>query len=600
MTATDPTAIPGQVDLEPGSPEPVADADPTARTARLARGTRPMTDAERQQRQAAQSCTLPEKEEATTGCSQSLQVTVYFDGTGNNRDAEMEKQEDERALSNIARLHSARISGHRNVLSTYLAGVGTPCPEVGDSGGMLGPAIGKGGRERIDHALEQLDTFITQQAAQMRIVVVNVSVFGFSRGAAQARGFIRDLVALCKRQPDGTWMYNTTVPMRIGFAGLYDTVVSVWPSLAHAAVNAGNGHNGWGEGMRIPPMVVQSVHMTAAHELRGQFPLDSTRDDARYPDNTQEIWYPGVHSDVGGGYDPQHRGRQNSIARFALNEMYDIALAGGVLLHPMSRLDPEVLAEFDKSDPELQAVYNAYLQAVRVKRGRMEDVQAAHMELLHRWLKVRVARGDKLPSMQRLQERQDALDAEVKTLRRRRAQLGDPYARDGGPSDMSSEQLAEWNRVSDELSARNDALSEVKKQRKGLASETDTLVGKMVSLRRKRERGKRLTLAERTMLDARDNKQLLPEAVETFFDGYGHDSISHWFIGNLAMWRVLYFGDTKYKPGDIEEGAAAPRQRPSPRNLPLRERATGPCCVAGRSRPSGYTTRRAGPVRAGR
>lgn len=37
MTATDPTAIPGQVDLEPGSPEPVADADPTARTARLAR-----------------------------------------------------------------------------------------------------------------------------------------------------------------------------------------------------------------------------------------------------------------------------------------------------------------------------------------------------------------------------------------------------------------------------------------------------------------------------------------------------------------------------------------------------------------------------------
>jgi len=186
------------------------------------------------------------------------------------------------------------------------------------------------------------------------------------------------------------------------------------------------------------------------------------------------------------------------------------------------------------------------------------------MELLHRWLKVRVARGDKLPSMQRLQERQDALDAEVKTLRRRRAQLGDPYARDGGPSDMSSEQLAEWNRVSDELSARNDALSEVKKQRKGLASETDTLVGKMVALRRKRERGKRLTLAERTMLDAWDNKQLLPEAVETFFDGYGHDSISHWFIGNLAMWRVLYFGDTKYKPGEVEEGAAAPQAETEP------------------------------------
>lgn len=556
MTANDPTAIPGQVDLEPGSPEPVADADPTARTARLARGTRAMTDAERQQRQVAQSCTLPEKEEATTGCSQSLHYTVYFDGTGNNRDEEMAKDDDRRALSNIARLYNARVDGRTNVFSLYLAGVGTPCPEVGDTGGTMGLAIGKGGRERIDHALEELETKISQQAAQMRIVVVNVSVFGFSRGAAQARGFIRDLVALCRQQADGTWMYKGVTPMRIGFAGLFDTVVSVWPTLAHAAVNAGNGHNGWGDGMRIPPMVVQSVHMTAAHELRSQFPLDSTRDDAHYPNNTQEIWYPGVHSDVGGGYDPQHQGRKNSIARFALNEMYDIAQAAGVLVEPISRLDAGVRADFDKSDPELQAVYNAYLQAIRVKRGRMEDVQAAQMELLHRWLKARVARGDNLPSMQRLQQRQEALDAEVKTLRRRRNQLGDPYADEYSSRHMSTEQVAEWSRVSDELTARNEELSEAKKQRKGLSNENDALLGKMVRLRRKRSRGKRLTLAERTMLEAWDNPQLLPPDVETFFDGYGHDSISHWFIGNLALWRVLYFGDTKYSPGEVVDGAA--------------------------------------------
>jgi hypothetical protein len=30
------------------------------------------------------------------------------------------------------------------------------------------------------------------------------------------------------------------------------------------------------------------------------------------------------------------------------------------------------------------------------------------------------------------------------------------------------------------------------------------------------------------------------------------------------MWRVLYFGDTKYKPGDIEEGAAAPQAETEP------------------------------------
>lgn len=48
-------------------------------------------------------------------------------------------------------------------------------------------------------------------------------------------------------------------------------------------------------------MVEQSVHMMAAHEARIRFPLDSTRIDEAYPDNTIEVWYPGVHSDVGCG-----------------------------------------------------------------------------------------------------------------------------------------------------------------------------------------------------------------------------------------------------------------------------------------------------------
>ena len=60
MTSIDPTAIPGQVDLEPGTPDPVAQAEGTARTARLARGTRPLSDAERRRRQEAMCGTVPE------------------------------------------------------------------------------------------------------------------------------------------------------------------------------------------------------------------------------------------------------------------------------------------------------------------------------------------------------------------------------------------------------------------------------------------------------------------------------------------------------------------------------------------------------------
>ncbi|MCP6362812.1 DUF2235 domain-containing protein, partial [Klebsiella pneumoniae] len=76
----------------------------------------------------------------------------------------------------------------------------------------------------------------------------------------------------CRRQADGTWLYRERIPLRIGFMGVFDTVCSVWPSLAAAAVNYRNGHTGWAEGMGVPEIVEQSVHMTAAHELRGQFP----------------------------------------------------------------------------------------------------------------------------------------------------------------------------------------------------------------------------------------------------------------------------------------------------------------------------------------
>ncbi len=553
--AGDPTAIVGQVDLVPGTTDPVAAAEGSARTARLARGTRALSDAEQRHRQQTLACSLPDKEEATTGCAAALHFAIFFDGTGNNRTAELDKPANQRALSNIARLFDAHELPGDRIESVYLAGVGTPCPEVGDDGGLLGLSIGKGGRERIDYALQQLDKLIDAQPDPMRIVVVNVSVFGFSRGAASARAFARDLATRCKEDGAGGWKYADRVTLRVAFMGIFDTVCSVWPTLAHAAVNSQGGHHGWADGMLVPPMVEQSVHMTASHELRAQFALDSTREHASYPDNTVEIWFPGVHSDVGGGYDPGHQGRSNSIARFALNEMYDMGRAGGALLIASSEFAPELLEEFNKSDPELQSVFNGYLAAVRVKQGTMETVQAAHMELLHRWMRVRIAQGENLPSMQRLAARRAALEAEVRTLRQRKAQLPDPW--DHGAIPVKT---AEWNEVADQLQARNDELGEVKKQQKGLNKETDSLLGSMVKLRRKRERGKRLTLAETTMLSAWDNVELLPPEVERFFDGYGHDSIAHWFIGDLTLWRVLYFGGTKYAPGKLmaDEADAAP------------------------------------------
>lgn len=551
---TDPTEIPGQVDLEPGTSDALGDVNGVARTARLGRGLRPLSDAERAQRQLAASRTLVDKESAGTGCVTTLYLAVFFDGTGNNMEAELRKKDELRALSNIARLFDAhqRDSIRRGIRREYISGVGTPCEQVGDDGGVGGLALGRGGAERIEHALKVLDELIDDQPASMEIMVVTVSVFGFSRGAASARAFARDLAARCKLREDGTWLYNERVPLRISFMGVFDTVCSVWPAFSSAAINFRNGHNGWAKGMHVPAMVEQSVHMTAAHELRGQFSLDSTRDHDAYPANTVEIWFPGVHSDVGGGYDPRTQGRKNSVARFALNEMYDMAGTAGVLLRPISEFDEFLRSEFDKSDVELQAAFNGYLQAMPVKRGRFEDLQAAHMGLLHRWLRVRQERGDMLPSMERLTEREATLQAEVRTLQRQRNSLSAPVGfEESHLPHQRMEDADKWSVINASLREREDELKVVRKQLRGLRSENDTLLKKVARMRRKRDRGEALNLAEQTMVDAWDDKAPLPPDVETFFDGYGHDSASHWMLADQTKWRVVHFGRTKYKPGEV-------------------------------------------------
>src|SRR5690606_9128781 len=100
----DPTEVSGQVDVLPGSPDPLPNADQTARIARFVRGRRPLSDAERQQRQVAMTCNALDFEDAGMGCAQVLHLSIFFDGTGNNRDEEMAKSADRRALSNIAKM----------------------------------------------------------------------------------------------------------------------------------------------------------------------------------------------------------------------------------------------------------------------------------------------------------------------------------------------------------------------------------------------------------------------------------------------------------------------------------------------------------------
>lgn len=548
MPIQDPTFIPKQTDPNAGSVDPISGGQ-AAETARRAPGQRILTAKEREQRQLALGPTVPSKQEAMCDCSKVIHFSIFFDGTGNNRAEEMGKPANERALSNIAKLFDAHKPFSKDINPYYIPGVGTPYSEIGDSGGKLGMALGAGAGKRIKKALELLDQEIAKVPAAQKIRLINITVFGFSRGAAQARAFIRDLAKLCQAEGEA-YLYKGK-PLRIAFAGLFDTVCSAYNTEPNAKESYFGGHNGWAEGMQIPPMVEQTVHMNAAHELRRRFPLDSTRIDANYPDNTVEIWYPGVHSDVGGGYSPQYQGKENSISRFALNHMYDVAFAAGVLFDKIDSLRPNVQDEFNKDNPQLRAAFNAYVDAVPVKSGAMEVVQAAHMGLFHRWLKTRVLARAELPSTQRLQQARSTAETSVADLKAQRRALMHKY----GVADRNGFRVApqgkdEIEKNTDLLKKSKEAADEADDALSSLTKEDHKYLEDMADIKDRAKDGKRLSLRERTLLEAWDNDSQLPSAVADFFDSFAHDSVAHFHYdtSRLSDWRTIYFGDTKYKP----------------------------------------------------
>lgn len=127
---------------------------------------------------------------------------------------------------------------------------------------------------------------------------------------------------------------------RVHFLGIWDTVKSyggIWPqSLPH---------------LRHNPIVDTVRHALALGEQRSWFlptswgGIDSDRpvDDPAYDNQSVvEIWFRGVHSDVGGGYD------DDAAARIPLRWMLNEAANAGLRLNPEGRA---LAASVDPADP---------------------------------------------------------------------------------------------------------------------------------------------------------------------------------------------------------------------------------------------------------
>jgi hypothetical protein len=188
------------------------------------------------------------------------------------------------------------------------------------------------------------------------IIGMRLYVYGFSRGAAEARAFATWLETLTKVEVEGETCYLFAgLPICIAFMGLFDTVAS--SGVAYAAPFA-DGHMGWADDtMRLPDseqFLERCVHLVAAHEQRNCFPMDSIRrrtnpDDpdcpSTYRAGTFEYIYPGVHSDVGGGYPSGEQGKalkggNHVLSQIPLHHMYAEAYAVGAPLQaPKDALD---------------------------------------------------------------------------------------------------------------------------------------------------------------------------------------------------------------------------------------------------------------------
>lgn len=340
-------------------------------------------------------------------CSRSLHISLFFDGTGNNEKNDTGSSPPH--PTNIAKLfHTAypKSAEEQGYFSYYLPGVGTPFPEINEFDYSTdGLAFATGGEDRINWALLRLLDALTYaitpvrarlsddkarsllpdmrahwpitgevnrrnainnllaplksqvQNARPHLLNIKLFVYGFSRGAAEARTFVNWLTELFEKPKPGEQQDMTLLglPVSVEFLGILDTVPSV--GVAHIAPGA-TGHMGWAAGTqqlpdegRFPGLIKCCRHFVAAHEQRLCFPLDSIRrPDGDYPPNTVEVVYPGMHSDVGGGYPPGDQGKSSHgvgdlLSQIVLHDMYLAAFDAGA---PLTVL-PDLITPLIKS-----------------------------------------------------------------------------------------------------------------------------------------------------------------------------------------------------------------------------------------------------------
>jgi hypothetical protein len=215
----------------------------------------------------------------------------------------------------------------------YREGVGT---RFGALGRFLGGVFGIGGRSRIEDMYDALrDNW--QRGDQ------TVDIIGFSRGAALAVHFSNILAKSGLKLASG----ETVIP-EIRFLGVWD-IVGSFGIPVDFIINFQHINLGWSIDT-IPDTVRHFFHAMALNERRQTFDLTRPRPEGGHA-VFEELWFKGVHSDVGGGNGNLLR------SNIALAWMLEQGRACGLPLLPAEiervRQETDPLAKIsDNKDPE--------------------------------------------------------------------------------------------------------------------------------------------------------------------------------------------------------------------------------------------------------
>jgi hypothetical protein len=311
------------------------------------------------------------------------------------------------------------------------------------------------------------------------------------------------------------------IPVRTYFMGIFDTVASVGFA---DAVPGFDGHMAWADNtMPIHPMVEQTVHFVALHEQRAAFPLENAN-------VGRQLGYPGMHSDVGGGYTPGEQGKgmppsdggTDMLSQVPLVDMHHAAIKAGVPLMTMQEVNARaILKPYFTVPPALRETFNAFLREHGVPRNQPLDVATRrHAEQYLQWRAHRAATLGNQPFFQR------ALAKDQKDLREANQQMSQQA------HEMVARRQANATPEGRRAEAQKDAI------RAG-----SPVVGRLLVEDGKDPLGK----SEAQMLAVYEAAKPLQSAIVKLFDDYVHDSRAGFRIGKFHEPAGITGGYFRYR-----------------------------------------------------